>query len=943
MAYLFFLIVLVACGSSGDGGQTDNPPPSQSLAIQQSTLTSIEESLLVVVGNQGSIFTSKNHIDWVEQVSGVDTSLNDVVRGKSRFVIVGNDGAILTSLNGVDWIESESGTVSRLNSVTWGYDHYVAVGNSGEIVSSEDGVYWRLVSSGTAHDLNKVIWDGHQFIAVGKGFGNGIVLSSVDGVNWQERRSGGSEFVSLSFNDVVWNGFQYVAAVTVSSTSCIGCGAGYGVYRSVDGVTWSSINIPSTFSASIKGAYSVEWDGVKFIVYGTWHDFSESGSFVATSTDGITWVEKRVSPVYAFQDVNFHEGVWDAVDRNGVIYRSGNGEIWEAEVSLEFVPNALFFSGGSALVTINNAFLFSPVVDQEGLSFSIENKPEWAKFDENTGSIWGVPALSDVGSTVDIVISVSDGVSTLELAPFNLTVTQGIDAAPSISGNPSDEVPHNSLYTFIPESSDGNDDRLFFSIVNKPGWASFNNNNGMLSGTPLYEDVGVFSNVVISAHDGVETVSLPAFDIEVTNGAPFINIGKWVAVGVQGVYTSQDAFSWVHQYENEYIDSASNPLFLHGVAWNGSMFVAIDRREKVFVSHDGVSWVEHAVGNRYNVLNDIIAVGTRFFAIGKSAEEFGEPYYNSVFISENGVDWKKTTIDLGGTITDIEWNGSQFVALGEDSFNFDSRIKTFVSNDGVDWSVNVTDVVGKISDLVWDGSRFVAVGRDIVVSSVDGVEWTIIYTPEEYVPMSKVSWNGERYVTVGVALDRGIWGNTVRNSVIQTSGDGILWEQIALPTAQACFPLPSPPGAGDNWVTCLDQTIPAGLNAISWNGTEFVAMGNGDVARSRDGISWSVHSRESDDYIAGVISTASDKAGQVLTAPVGLPYTLEVFAGDPENDPLFFSAEGLPSWASIDTETGLVSGTPSPESINTTSYITISVDDGYETTSLQVLELIVPL
>ena len=61
---------------------------------------------------------------------------------------------------------------------------------------------------------------------------------------------------------------------------------------------------------------------------------------------------------------------------------------------------------------------------------------------------------------------------------------------------------------------------LTFTIVNKPSWAQFNSATGRLYGTPASGSVGSTSNIVISASDGQDSVSLPAFSLAVVSPAP---------------------------------------------------------------------------------------------------------------------------------------------------------------------------------------------------------------------------------------------------------------------------------------------------------------------------------------------------------------------------------------------------------------------------------------
>src|SRR5262249_20862703 len=88
-------------------------------------------------------------------------------------------------------------------------------------------------------------------------------------------------------------------------------------------------------------------------------------------------------------------------------------------------------------------------------------------------------------------------------------------AAPVISGTPATTAVVGESYTFTPRASDAQGATLTFSIVNMPGWASFDNTSGRLSGTPSSDSVGTFANIQISVSNGQATATLDPFAITV--------------------------------------------------------------------------------------------------------------------------------------------------------------------------------------------------------------------------------------------------------------------------------------------------------------------------------------------------------------------------------------------------------------------------------------------
>lgn len=66
----------------------------------------------------------------------------------------------------------------------------------------------------------------------------------------------------------------------------------------------------------------------------------------------------------------------------------------------------------------------------------------------------------------------------------------------------------------------------------------------------------------------------------------------------------------------------------------------------------------------------------------------------------------------------------------------------------------------------------------------------------------------------------------------------------------------------------------------------------------------------------------------------GKPYSFTPNTSDPESDPLKLTISGLPTWATFDTATGALSGTPTASHAGKYSNIVISASDGQATASL---------
>jgi len=88
-------------------------------------------------------------------------------------------------------------------------------------------------------------------------------------------------------------------------------------------------------------------------------------------------------------------------------------------------------SGSPALtITAGETYGFTPLAsdaDGDPLTFSVANSPNWASFNSSTGQLSGSPQTGNTGTHPNIVISVSDGTETANLASFSITVTSNVN------------------------------------------------------------------------------------------------------------------------------------------------------------------------------------------------------------------------------------------------------------------------------------------------------------------------------------------------------------------------------------------------------------------------------------------------------------------------------------------------------------------------------------
>jgi len=113
-----------------------------------------------------------------------------------------------------------------------------------------------------------------------------------------------------------------------------------------------------------------------------------------------------------------------------------------------------------------------------------------------------------------------------------------------------------------------------------------------------------------------------------------------------------------------------------------------------------------------------------------------------------------------------------------------------------------------------------------------------------------------------------------------------------------------------------------------------ISVTDGEVTDSLDAFSITVNLYNSPPVIGGTAFTA---------VTVGNDYEFYPVAYDADGDTLIYSIQNKPDWASFDTSTGALTGTPALSNAGAYSNIIISVTDGEETVSLDSFDITVSI
>ncbi|MDD4769650.1 MAG: hypothetical protein PHT52_07625, partial [Eubacteriales bacterium] len=156
-----------------------------------------------------------------------------------------------------------------------------------------------------------------------------------------------------------------------------------------------------------------------------------------------------------------------------------------------------------------------------------------------------------------------------------------------------------------------------------------------------------------------------------------------------------------------------------------------------------------------------------------------------------------------------------------------------------DWTITFGPHIW-YEEVVYGNDRFVAVGDGLIVSSVDGQEWTVEHAVAKDTYLSGVTWNGSMFVAVGshwifTSPDGKNW--TGQN--VDTAFYGVAWGKgqfVAVGGVGAIYTSPD----GKKW-TRQNSDCNEWLQHVEWGNGTFVAGGFETMLTSTDGVNWTRH------------------------------------------------------------------------------------------------------
>ena len=183
----------------------------------------------------------------------------------------------------------------------------------------------------------------------------------------------------------------------------------------------------------------------------------------------------------------------------------------------------VFTSSPILVATEDSVYTYNiTVTDEDGdiVTISPSNLPAWLTLTDNgnnTAILSGTPLQNDIGNHA-ITIFATDNGNGISNQNFNLSVS-GVNDSPIFTSSPVLLADEDSVYTYNITVTDEDGDNVTITYSTLPSWLTLTDNGdntAILSGTPLQNDIGEYSVVIIAA-DTAGGISTQDFTIVVAS------------------------------------------------------------------------------------------------------------------------------------------------------------------------------------------------------------------------------------------------------------------------------------------------------------------------------------------------------------------------------------------------------------------------------------------
>lgn len=265
--------------------------------------------------------------------------------------------------------------------------------------------------------------------------------------------------------------------------------------------------------------------------------------------------------------------------------------------------------------------------------------------------------------------------------------------------------------------------------------------------------------------------------------------GRWVAAGQfntqpfnpanwSSIVSSSTGTSWSFA-SGPFPDSAVRVAYGNGRWFVCGLGISVST---LFTSTDGISFTDATLSTGlpgFGVSYAGIWYGNGQWIIGKSGADLSG---NCMFRSTDGVSWVQCLGDTfdNGICWDIKYNGTRWVAVGQQASGSPGTYTISTSSDGITWTRNTTATFTSLGPFTnslgfrvsYGNGRWFAVGTGTeILTSTDANTWTNASVSGISIPnYTDIAWTGSQWILTGAS----------GNPFVFVSPNGISWTGVAI-------------------------------------------------------------------------------------------------------------------------------------------------------------------
>ena len=729
----------------------------------------------------GTVARSTNGVNFT--AASVTTSVNDIAYSPSlgMYALVRNSGQgtiVMTSTDAATWTARPVTGISASltpNGVVWSGSSFVFTTNTGGVGSSVDGQTWALANAKMIQ-LGKMCVTDTGVIVAATSTERGTAVSTDNGVTWGAAitesasqvgmfRSSDSKIINtfqysgdrywvtgsntgdmyFSYDNNVWYTPAIPAGVTTGSfytpvyassaavpywvspgtTSTAGR-----IYSSFDGNTWTLRSVTTQGSAWTAAATN----GVTTVL------INSSGA-IATTTDGVTFVNRTSGTVAVLRSIVYAGGKFIAIGASIALY-STDGATWAAAASYgSFNGNKLIHDGTQFVAVGTGTATINTKVSADGVTWTTGPVAPWGTTAINSFAFNGSVYAAKSGSASSIVY-VGATLSTLAAVNLSATVGTGTDCLTTEGSKFIMQTQYNSIQ--------------LSSIDNGVTWQTWQTSepaNGGQSNVGVKSDLQILEGQLVSPrgttqgygaiafynpeNDTWTRKALPngigAYTVTKVGTAYIVGSGNGAQSGSVIVSTDNMA-SWGSKI------TATGTFRTVAANANGSIIVAgshgggsaqISNNNLIVSTNGGATFALGNTGASTLNVARVIHDGTQFVAVGQNSANQGQ-----IVTSTNGTSWTGRYAATTENFTDVIFANGLYIAVSQGS-----GFKFFTSTDGITWTGRGLTTYGQMWSIAYGNGTFWAVGGNgVAYSTTNGT----VYNTDtiSFAHMSSIVWDG---------------------------------------------------------------------------------------------------------------------------------------------------------------------------------------------------------